>query len=79
MRTNVSLEHQERMLAHLEKQVRTVAQSFEKVRAGFYRCGAYCIHGSRNRWSIYLREKYIKSFATLNAARFWAHKNPAAE
>lgn len=47
----------------------------ERVRDGFYRCGAYCLHRGRNRWSVYHGEKFIRMFETLRAAREWSLEN----
>ena len=42
-----------------------------RVRAGFYRCGPYCIHRGRWGWGIYCGPDYLKSFATLADAIRW--------
>ena len=52
-----------------------MTEHMRKVRAGFYRCGAYCIHWGRGHWGLYHGPKYILSFSTLKAAREWAAEN----
>jgi hypothetical protein len=47
-----------------------------KVRAGFYRCGNYCIHRGPRGWGVYLRDKFIANFATLSDAYYWGRRNP---
>lgn len=47
-----------------------------KVRAGFYRVGAYCIHKG-HRWCVYLRERHVPDtrFRTLQEASWWAQNH----
>lgn len=46
-----------------------------KVRAGFYRVGALCIHRSRGRWNIYDGPKFRCTCITLAIAHEWASAN----
>lgn len=46
-----------------------------KIRAGFYRFGAYCVHGHGQRWMIYRGPQFIKRFPSLKFAREWALTN----
>lgn len=47
-----------------------------KVRAGFYRVGAYCIHKG-HRWCCYHNEKLLHDGrkSTLQEAVWWAQNN----
>lgn len=47
-----------------------------KVRAGFYRCGAYCIHKG-HWWCVYHGARFLPDarFRTLQEAGWWAQKN----
>ena len=45
-----------------------------KVRAGFYRCGKFCIHKSRKNWGVYDGPKFVLAFVTLTAAYNWARR-----
>jgi hypothetical protein len=58
-----SLEHKERV-------------QVEKVRAGFYRVGAYCIHKG-HWWCCYLKDKPMPHarYRRLQEAVWWAQHN----
>lgn len=66
-----SIDHQERMLKHLEGAQNLVRV---KVRGGFYRCGALCIHKG-HRWCVYDEDKLLSRHRTLDEAHWWAQHN----
>lgn len=43
-----------------------------KVRAGFYRCGPFCIHKGPHGWGVYRGPDFIRNFGTLSDAYNWA-------
>lgn len=51
-----------------------------KVRAGFYRVGAYCIHKG-HWWCVYHGDKYLPDtrFSRLQDAVWWAQHNQPKE
>jgi len=53
----------------------------EKVHAGFYRCGRYCIHKGVEYWNAYDHATFVRSFRTLREAGAWArhHAEDSAE
>lgn len=46
-----------------------------KVRPGFYRCGAYCIHKGNRGWGVYLGPAFKQNFRTLGDAYYWCRRN----
>jgi len=57
-----------------------VTTKTEKVRAGFYRCGVYCIHKNNfEQWIVFLREKPVETFYTAKRAVAWCEQNQAGE
>jgi hypothetical protein len=47
------------------------------VRAGFYRCGSYCIHKGRGGWGVYLGPAFKQNFKKLSDAYYWCRRQPA--
>ena len=46
-----------------------------KVRAGFYRCGAHCIHKGSIAWGVFLRDALVYRAPTLTDAYNWSRRN----
>ncbi len=66
------------MTGHVNDPLAPPAAKAEKVRAGFYRCGSYCIHKNRyQQWIVYLRDKPVDTFYTAKRAIAWCEQNPA--
>lgn len=43
-----------------------------KVRAGFYRCGKFCIHRGSHGWGVFVGPELKLNFLSLKAAHRWA-------